>query len=350
MNKTLHVAVDIGYGYVKGIASNGNRVLFPTLIGSGYEQLIDNSAYADDIDKLENIHVEVDGKQYFVGELAKESETPSRIFSQERFKHEYTKTLLNVAIHLLTEGKTSQVNVSTGLPLSFYQAQAKEFKESIIGEQPVIKWRTGSLKGKKLHLNIKDAVVFPQGASAIYTALLNSEGRFMFPELMDEGNLLGLIDIGYRTTDFIVVEMLREGSFKPRLNLTNTLDEGASNLHRAVEQEYKSMTGGADLSEFHRERIIRNGKITYRGKPLDFEEIIEASKQSIANNIADRLNQTWAEDSDLFEAIFLAGGGGALFEHYLQSHYDNRLHLISENQFANVIGYLRHGNSYFRKK
>src|SRR5699024_10848099 len=136
---------------------------------------------------------------------------------------------------------------------------AKKFRDSIIGVQPLIKWNSGKLKGKTMRVNIKNAIVFPQGASAIYTALLNSEGKYNHPELMNEGNLIGLIDIGYRTTDYVVVEMLKDGSFRPDIRLTASIDEGASNLHRAVEQKYKEYTGGADLSEFHKERIFKNG-------------------------------------------------------------------------------------------
>ena len=53
------------------------------------------------------------------------------------------------------------------------------------------------------------------------------------------------------------------------------------------------------------------------------------------------------EETDLFDAIFLAGGGGELFYTSIQSHFDNRLELIKESQFANVIGYLRLGKSKF---
>lgn len=349
--KITHVSVDLGYGYVKGISTNGKRVLFPTLVGTGFDrQLSGIFGNMKEVNDLSNMHVLFDNKNYFVGDLAKESRTSSRIYEQERFNHKYTRILLNVAIQLLTEGKTSQINLSTGLPLSFYKAQAKDFRDSIVGMQPMIQWKSGTLAGETLKTNINNAVVFPQGASAIYSALINSNGKYTHPHLMTEGTLIALIDIGYRTTDFVVVEIQENGSFIPKLNLSNTLDDGVSNLHRDIEDFYKRETGGADLNEYHKARALKNGFLSYKGNKIDFKQAIQDSKNSIATNIADRLKAFWAEESNLFDAIFLAGGGGTLFEEYIQPHFDNRLKLISESQFANAIGYLRYGNSYFNSK
>ena len=96
-------------------------------------------------------------------------------------------------------------------------------------------------------------------------------------------------------------------------------------------------TGGADLSEQYINRILKDERLTYKGNKIDFSQIIESSKKSIATNIVDRLKNVWAEESDLFDAIFLAGGGGELFEPYIQPHFDNRLLKITESQFANAI-------------
>lgn len=279
----------------------------------------------------------------------KESRTVSRIFEQERFTHEYTKVLLNTAIQLVTKGKSDQVYVSTGLPLDFFNAQKDEFRQSIIGLQPLIEWKSGELKGQKLKTNIRDAIVLPQGASAMFSALINSEGRFTYPHLMVEGNMMALIDVGFRTTDYVVVEIQKDSSFTPNVRLSGTLDVGIVNLHEEIKQYYKRETGGADLNESHLSRILANQQITYKGRRISFREMIVESMNSIATNISDRLKATWVEEADLFDAIFIAGGGGKMLEPVLQPKFGNRLELIAENQFANVIGYLRLGNKFFSR-
>lgn len=336
-----HVSVDLGYGYVKAISSEGKRTLFPSLVGKGYDRGI-SSLFQDQANDIKNIEVVYEDENYFVGELAKESRSVSRIFERERFSHVYTNILLNIAVQVVGS-ETDHVTVSTGLPLDFYQSQAKEFQESILGMQPVIEWKSGVLAGKQKRIHVDQAFVFPQGASAIFSALINHHGSFVYPHLMDEGSLIALIDIGFRTTDFVVVEIQENGSFSPMAKLSGTIDEGVVNLHRDIRQAYKTKTGGADLNEFHMSRILRNGVIKYKGKEIDFKEIISASKKSIATNISDRLKSVWVEEADLFDAIFLAGGGGSLFESTIQPHFEGRLSIIKESQFANAIGYLRLG-------
>ena len=340
------VAVDLGYGFVKAISSLGKRVVFPALVGQGYDRSI-TSVMGETSNDLKSIHIGYQDSEYFVGDLATESRSLSRIFERERFSHIYTHILLNIAVQLVS--KSESVRVSTGLPLDFYQSQAKEFRNSIMGLQPLIKWHSGPIVGKERRLNVNQAMVFPQGASAIFSALINHEGKFNYPHLMNENSLIALIDIGFRTTDYVVVEMQENGSFTPIAKLSGTIDEGVVNLHRDIRQAFKTNTGGADLNEFFISRILKNEFIRYRGKTLDFTDIIRVSKQSIAANIVDRLKGIWAEESDLFDGMFLAGGGGELFQEYVQSHFDNRLKLITECQFANVIGYLRLGKSITSK-
>lgn len=351
-NAIEHVAVDLGYGYVKAISSTtGKRVVFPSLVGKGYDLSVTGGIFGSRKNDLSNIYVCYDGENYFVGELAeRESRTVSRIFDQERFRHVYTKILLNVAIQLVTEGKVEEVNVSTGLPLDFFKSQSKEFQQSILGEQPVVEWKAGNLFGQKIKLNIKNALVFPQGASAIFTALINHNGNFAYPHLMDAGNLIGLIDIGFRTTDFVVIEIQEDSSFVPKVKLSGTIDEGVNNLHQQIKQYFKEKTGGADLNEFHMSKILKNGYITFKGEKIHFIDVIQSIKKSIATNIADRLKTIWVEEVDLFDKIFLAGGGGSLFYDFIQPHFDNRLELINESQFANAIGYLRLGNRMLGRK
>ena len=350
MNENIiHIAVDLGYGYVKALSSDGERVIFPTIVGTGGGVEI-GGFMTENKNDIKNIHIIYKGKDYFVGELAKESRSSSRVFEQDRINHEYTNILLNVAIQILTKGKTNKVRLSTGLPLGYYSSQAKKFRESLLGMQPTIKWKSGNLSGKNIQNYIVDSVVFPQGVSAIYSALNDNRGAYTHEHLMDSGTIIALIDIGFRTTDFVVVEIQDNGSFSIRKNLSNTIDGGVSDLHREITQYYKSQTGGADLNEFHLGRILKNGYLTYRGKRIEFDQVIHDSKSSIATNISDRLKSFWGEESDLFDHVFLAGGGGKLFYEYIKPFLHNQVSLAKDSQFANVIGYYRYGNAYFRRK
>src|SRR5690625_227200 len=179
--------------------------------------------------------------------------------------------------------------------------------------------------------------------------MINSEGRFTYPHLMAKGKMMALIDVGFRTTDYVVVEIKKDGSFTPNVRLSGTLDVGIINLHEEIKRYYKRETGGADLNESHLTRILANQQVTYRGRRISFREVIVESMNSIATNTSDRLRVAWVEEADLVDAIFIAGGGGKMLEPVLQPKFDNRLELITENQFANAIGYLRLGNKVFSR-
>lgn len=353
-----NVAVDLGYGFVKAVSSSGKRIVFPAIVGKGAEHNI-NRVFGNVSNDETNMHVVYSGEQYFVGDLAYKSKGPSRIFQQERYNHEYTKILLNTALQLVTSNNGGSVNVITGLPLDYYQAQAKAFQESILGIQRSLEWKSGPLLknlGKpneqdiSKQVNVENALVFPQGASAIYSALLNHEGKAIHPHLMKGGARIALIDIGYRTTDYVVVEMEDDGSFNLIGEFSGTVEGGMANIHSSIQDYFKKITGGQDLNESTINRIVKNGSLPHKGKEIDYTAVIQESKHAIATYIADRLNSTWAEESDYFNAIFIAGGGGNVLEGYLQQHFDNRLSNITESQFANAIGYLRLGKGILEQK
>jgi plasmid segregation protein ParM len=261
------------------------------------------------------------------------------VFESERHHHPYMRVLMNAAISLLAEEQ--DVFLATGLPLDFYKAQAKNSRQSLLGVQPELAWVSGPLAGEKRTMNISDALIFPQGAGAVFAALLDDNGNHIYPELMSPGTQIGLIDVGFRTTDYIVVEMKQGGAFVPKVELSGTIDVGVVELHRMVRQVYKQMTGGADLEDFYVDRIVHGGKINYKGKPILFQDHLQGGTQSISANITDRLKTVWGPALDLFDAIFLCGGGGELFHHALQLHFDQRLHRVPNGQFANVIGYMK---------
>lgn len=102
------VAVDLGYRYVKTVSSTGKRALFPSLLEKAYERGM-SSLFGQDIDALSNMHIYFEGEDYFVGELAKESRSASRIFKRERFSHMYTHILLNSAIQAITYGSVERI-------------------------------------------------------------------------------------------------------------------------------------------------------------------------------------------------------------------------------------------------
>lgn len=348
MSRVETVAVDVGYGYVKAISSNGKRVLFPSVVGTGRDRGLANfikQQSKESMSDLSEIHIKIDGKHYYVGEMAlKNSSDATRIFERERYNHEYSTILMNVAIQLVTKPSTEKVMLFTGLPLDYFRTQHEQFRNKLLEENPVIEWVSGGLPNvESRKISISEIGIFPQGMSAVWAALMNSDGKTFKQDIMEKGNQIGIIDIGFRTTDVCVCEMKGEGAFTPLLQFSETVDQGVVNLHENIKIAYQNKTGGTDLSENKIKRILERKSITYRGKHVDLSDEVEEAKVAVVNSIVDRINKLWKEEADTFDYIFIVGGGGSLFFNHLQEQFNHRLQTIVSSQFANAIGYYRMG-------
>ncbi|EGL83766.1 hypothetical protein CathTA2_0667 [Caldalkalibacillus thermarum TA2.A1] len=343
------VSVDLGYGYVKAVSTSGKKVLFPSLVGAGHDRSL-AGLFGSQGQDISECHVRVNGQEFFLGELAKkESKNSVRIFEQDRYRHEHTKLMMNAAIQLVTPPEQQVVRLVTGLPLDFYKQQAKEVKRVLEGVYPELEWVSGPLGRATRRISVEQCIVFPQGAGAVMSALYSDQLAPNYPQLVEEGAKVGLIDIGFRTTDFIVVEIQKNGSFKPKPELSGTIDvQGVVNLHRDILRAFKQKTGGSDLSEEYIDRIIRTRMIRYRGQPVRFDETIESSLVHTSTKIADGVKESWNNAMDLLDMIFVAGGGGELYFPYLKKMLSHQLELVSDSQFANALGYLKLGRAIWQ--
>ncbi|WP_050179639.1 hypothetical protein [Domibacillus robiginosus] len=131
--------------------------------------------FGQNTDALSNMYIYFAGEDYFVGDLAKESRSASRIFEWERFSHTYTNILLNSAIQAVADESWRGFSWQ------------RVFRLITTGIQPDIEWKTGPLANRERKMSIDQALIFPQGASAVFSALINHEGSFAYPHLMNEG-------------------------------------------------------------------------------------------------------------------------------------------------------------------
>lgn len=352
LGKLETVSVDVGYGYVKAISSSGNKILFPSVVGSGRDRglanFIEQTNKMIDAD-LSELHITIDGKHYYVGEMAlRNSNDATRVFDRERYNHEYSKILMAVAIQLVTNPETTEVVLFTGLPLDYFRTQHEQFKNKLLEDMPTIEWVSGFKQNETKKVSVRNAGIFPQGMSAVWATLMNHDGKTFKKDLMEEGNQIGIIDIGFRTTDICVVEMKDGGGFRPLTQYSETVDQGVVNLYENIKIAYQNKTGGSDLSENKINRIIKRHSITYQGKKIDLSNEVDQAYRAVVNSIIDRINKLWKEEADTFDYIFVVGGGGSLFMDYLQSNFNNHLLSIVAGQYANAIGYYRIGKLIYK--
>lgn len=66
------IGVDVGYGYTKAMAENGESLVFPSVVGTGFERKL-NKLIPSGVSEADNYDLIINGDEpqhYFVGNLA----------------------------------------------------------------------------------------------------------------------------------------------------------------------------------------------------------------------------------------------------------------------------------------
>lgn len=328
------LGVDLGYGYTKAVSETGKRVLFASLVGSGRPRYLGgvfgpggSEGLTDDLDVM------IDGREYFIGDLARrESRDASRAFEQDKAAHPNTKVLLATAAALLADAKLGPVHLATGLPLRYYAAQKDRFKQVLEAMEAEVQFLSGPRKGQARLVKFSRITVFPQAAGAVYAALLNDgQGG---PK---KGAMVALVDIGYKTTDFIAFEIGER--LRVREDLSGTIETGISDVHRAVQMALVGITK-AEVDPAEVETAIKGGAIWYGGNMYDVAKIAEEARHEVARAIKDRVTLAWGPKAKYFAAVYLAGGGAEELKPHLADYHPAQV-IVPEAQFANALGFLK---------
>lgn len=336
------IGLDLGYGYVKGVNEKGRQVLFPSLVGNAYDRVLAGLFGSNNNDRISNMHVVImngSNEEYFVGELARrEGKNVSYAFDEDKVNHPNTRALLTASCLLLLQEEEVPVHIVTGLPLEQYVHKKEEFK-NMLKDFKVMACFKGDERVRVV--KFEKVTVFPQAAGAVYYAVVDDLQKYLV-----KGSYIGLVDIGFKTTDFIV--FMVEDKLILREDMSGTIEVGMSALNNAVDKIFTQRTGSKiDISELI--RLITDGRIFYKGKELDFTKEINALRGEIARVIKDKIKLIWGNKLDFFNTVFLAGGGAKELMPYMKDLYENTL-LIKDAQFANAKGFLKVAELEEKKK
>lgn len=328
------ISIDLGYGYTKGISETGKSVLFPSIVGPGKNRELAGALGALNTG-LDKLHVEIDGTQYFVGELAIEESSQISTGTPEgnKINHTHTRVLLATAAALITPQGYRMYHLATGLPLNDFVNQRAEFEEMLREYEANIRFLGGPLAGKTLVINFGEITVFPQAAGAIYSAEL-------LREMQRSGQLTAVVDVGHKTTDFIVFRIKNGGGLDLRPDLSRTIDIGMSHVLASLQHEFSKRTGKR-LSYSKVFMLLEKEKVKYAGEELDFTGFIQEAKSEVASYIIDAIKTVWQDELPFIEQVYLAGGASVAMDRYLKELHPNTV-LIEDAQMANARGFLRY--------
>lgn len=329
-----HIGIDIGYGYVK--ASDGQQeVIFPSTVGVGTD-LKFNSLLMNLKKPVDNLVITVDNKKYFAGDLAiRQSQIVSRSMGRNRVEDSSAKVLLLAGLSLFMEGNEQQFNVVTGLPVDYYRMYKDDWAELMQGTHAV---RFGTSDSERpMLISIDKIQMIPQPFGTLYDRRLDGEGRLTQNELA--GLKVGIVDVGYKTSDFALADDL-EFVGKKSISTETAMSTAYNMIAQKIQEKYKTGKENYEL-----DKVIETGIIRVAGIPHDISEFKKEAFSTLADLLSTEVNSIW--DKREIDVIMLTGGGGKAIAEYFLPKYPQAF-LVNSPQYANVRGYLKLANALFK--
>ncbi len=331
------LGIDIGFGFTK--ATNGrDTLIFKSLFGDATDLQFWMDFGAPSL--ADYFHVTIDGRSYFIGDLAEQQSTVLNFtLDQEKLISEFVKILaLTVTGVFLKKGASINVpiNIVSGLPISYFKNNHQRFNEILTGHHKVTYHQhDGSKIVKEIYIN--KVRMLPQPLGSILNILMDDKGKIVNTDMAQQK--VGVVDIGFRTTDFSIMDRLRYIDRGSR-----TMDTGISKAFSVIANKLREKCG-VSVELYRLYKAAEVGTIKMKGHGLNFSKIRDQVYSQLAGTIANDIDRLWAEDWDI-DTIILTGGGCMELTNYLQPLIAGNVRPVLNSVDArlnNVQGYLKYG-------
>lgn len=323
----MKIAVDVGYGYTKVVAENGFRHSFPSAVAPAGVNFLSGVFSGSTNYRIRVSDIDSTTTERLVGEAALYSPACRTFIAREEKPADMHDTLLLTAVALATKSYAEEIELAVGLPVSYYRTQKHYLRERLLD----IDARVSINEGEDRRIKFSSVEVFPQGAGAL--SVLDS-----FPER----GLVGLVDIGTYTTDFLLFRM--EGYLPiPIVEACGSAETGIFIAHKALAIEYEKITGTTlpiqDYASVF-EETLNSRPVLFRGREINLTQAWRNIRKQIADTITSSTVATWSKQIDRLALTVFAGGGSPMFFDILNKTFPCPL-LLKEGYYANAAGFLR---------
>ncbi len=328
------IGIDVGFGFTK--ATNGKEyIIFKSIMGDATDIQFQSTFGDNTFSK--NLHITIDNQSYFIGSLAEHQSTYQQYtLNQEKMVSEFIKILSLVAAGICFE-EGSPLNIISGLPIDYLKKDHKKVSQQLIGHHKITyHWPDGSAFTRKMYIN--KIYMIPQPMGSLFNLLMDDAGKIIDPDLHHKK--VGILDIGFRTTDAIIVNRLK---YLERGSIS--IDMGISNAFTLIANQLRK-DHGINIELFRLHDAVRKNVIKIRGNEFNISGIIDNAYDLVSKYIADTINRLWDNDWDI-DTIILTGGGSIALEKHLKSHIiGNVISIVNsiDPRLSNVQGYLKYGS------
>ncbi|QTA78679.1 Uncharacterized protein dnl_09080 [Desulfonema limicola] len=331
--KKIIAGMDIGFGQAKVCLKNGDEsiktICFPRIFaeaGRDNRGLNNHSVYG------------IEGERFYVGEeaLAYQDSFIRRDFRDYVKDKTYWlcigKALIDTGI--FNGDDNIRINrLILGLaPGHFYPENISHMKKTALSGIEF------SYNNKICRFSAKEVKILPQGSGAFFSETLTDKG--LIQEKNGYKKLHGILDVGYRTTDFVLFEKGQFIGEKEELSEDTGMRTVLEKLQSHIRQKYDK-----EELEFL-EPVLRGQPFEFRGKEYDLSDQVEKLiLDHIYKRIEPEVLKRWEGRINRMKRIVICGGGAYFFKNagdFLKLHKD-QIVILPQPEISNAVGFLRFG-------
>lgn len=331
----MQAAVDIGYGYVKAVDAVGHRVVFPSVWAPNHTDAEWNATMGTKRvpDQVIWSRPGENSKAFWIGETARRRPGATRPWAEAAAEREGYLLLVAAALaQLVPESQEiGPVDLVVGLPLGLYSLQKAALIAMLEQHRGTVAWAGQAPQAYW----VRQVHVFPQAAGAFYAEALRGPADWRRP-----GAQVAVVDVGYRTTDYFVMDIAANGVARGFRDQSGSLEVGLSQVTESVRQAVE-----ADLRQLvdplRVEAAIAGAppELSVFGHTIDLSEWRATAATSLGMQIADLLRGTWGAATRDFSQILIAGGGAQLLGPVFESVWP-QARTVRDPVMANAEGFL----------
>lgn len=307
-----YLAIDTGHGYVKGLADSGEHVLLPSWIASA-NQTADMGSVLRTAHPVTVAWNDDPLQPYWLGDDAARMATS--LLMRDKGQSRLTRDLTLLAVQRLKPQTHQPITLAVGLPLAWYREGRRALAQALTGQGIV----------NSDPLIIEQVQVFPQGVAAVLSVLRPDAPR----------GLYGLIDVGYGTVDYLMVELTPSG--QPRLapEPSGTWELGIHQVNLAL-MRHVATTWQVDYAPHE---LDHRSQITVRGRIVDLTSVRTSLISQWRESIVEHVQAVWSTVLPRLQGLVVIGGAAPMFVDMAMGTMP--VTVPDDAQWANVQGYLR---------
>lgn len=335
--QSIGIAIDIGYGYTKAMATNGNRDMQHTaycymphnLTG---DELENEQAHFPSLTSYESEDV------YLTGNMAEmHAESQDRLIrlssrdNTDRGNEIRLRMVRMAAARLLSDevdGEVVHAEIVTGLPVNYLRDRVS-LKNMLIGQHRV------QTDHADFVLNVTSARVLPQPMGTVYAYRLATDGSvndFNYKKIV-------VFDFGTLTSQVVTHDISRgaQGGYIGAQSFS--ADAGAHIIREEVLNFVEKEFGDRNISVATVEDAIKTGVLkTGYGESSVIDEIDKGARQMI--DIIERKAGKAIGKALEADAVIVTGGIASRMYPYIVEQYGGvRTFMANDPQWSNVLGY-----------